>query len=186
VAATGFLPGALSFLWALSHLEGVAHKPTSLTQSKTACHNKHRENGYRLPKNQFNSHWMFSRSRFQNRAPRTSSLSFSWENRDSSPKLTWTFRSGNTHASFLSQTDSMDLNKGKHAFFSTQHRIPLCNIHTRGLLQAGSRVEWNARDPPPTAVPLCFICMRQGGHPGNCMCSICMPPCTRLSFLLGT
>jgi hypothetical protein len=36
VAATGFLPRALSFLCALSHLEGVAHRPTSLTQSRTA------------------------------------------------------------------------------------------------------------------------------------------------------
>jgi hypothetical protein len=138
VAATGFLPRALSFLCALSHLEGVAHRPTSLTQSRTACHNKHRENGHRLPKNRFSSHRMFSRSRFQNRAPRTSSLSFSWANRDSSPKLTWTFRSGNAHTSFLSQTDSTALNKGKHAFFSTQHRLPLCNRHTRGLLQTGS------------------------------------------------
>jgi hypothetical protein len=91
-----------------------------------------------LPKNWFNSHRMFSRSRFQNRVPRTSSLSFSWANRDSSPKLTWTFHLGNAHTSFLSQIDSTALNKGKHAFFSTQHRLPLCNRHTRGLLQTGS------------------------------------------------
>jgi hypothetical protein len=31
VASTGFLPRALSFLCALSHLEGVANRPTSLT-----------------------------------------------------------------------------------------------------------------------------------------------------------
>jgi hypothetical protein len=172
VVATGFLPRALSFLYALSHLEGVAHRPTSLMQSRTACHNKHREYGHRLPKNQFNSHRMFSWSRFQNRAPRTSSLSFSWENKDSSPKLTWTFRSGNEHTSFLSQTDSMALNKGKHTFFSTQHRLPLCNRHSQGPLQTGSydscskqsgRMECK-RSPPPTAVPFFFICMRQGGH----------------------
>jgi hypothetical protein len=124
VEATGFVPRALSFLFTLSHLEGVAHRPTSLMQSRTMCHNKHRENGHRLPKYQFNSHRMFSRSRFQNRDPRTSSLSFSWANRDSSLKLTWTFHSGNAHTSFISQTYSTTLNKRKHAFFSTQHKIP--------------------------------------------------------------
>jgi hypothetical protein len=138
VAAIGFLPGALSFLCALSHLEGVAHRPIILTQSRNACHKKHMENGHRLPKNQFSSHRMFSRSIFQNRTPRTSLLSFSWANRDSSPKLTWTFRLGNAHTGFLSQTDSTALNKGKHAFFSTQHRLPPYNRHTRGLLQTGS------------------------------------------------
>jgi hypothetical protein len=30
VAATGFLPGVLSFLYALSHLERVAHKPSNM------------------------------------------------------------------------------------------------------------------------------------------------------------
>jgi hypothetical protein len=79
------------------------------SRSPELCaHNKHRENGHRLPKYQFNSHRMFSRSRFQNRDPRTSSLSFSWANRDSSPKLTWTFHSGNAHTGFISQTDSTD------------------------------------------------------------------------------
>jgi hypothetical protein len=63
---------------------------------------------------------------------------FPRENRDSSPNLTWTFRSGNAHTGFLSQTDSMAINRGKHAFFSTPHRLPLCNRHTRGLLQTGS------------------------------------------------
>jgi hypothetical protein len=33
MAATRFLPGVLSFLYALSHLEGVAHRPTSYTHS---------------------------------------------------------------------------------------------------------------------------------------------------------
>jgi hypothetical protein len=36
VAATRFLPGVLSFLCALSHLERIAHRPTSHTQSSTA------------------------------------------------------------------------------------------------------------------------------------------------------
>jgi hypothetical protein len=36
VTATGFLPGVLSFLCALSHLERIAHRPTSHTQSSTA------------------------------------------------------------------------------------------------------------------------------------------------------
>jgi hypothetical protein len=36
MATTGFLPGALSFLCTLSHLEGVTHRPTSLMQSSTA------------------------------------------------------------------------------------------------------------------------------------------------------
>jgi hypothetical protein len=35
VAVTGFLPGVLSFLCALSHLERIAHRPTSHTQSST-------------------------------------------------------------------------------------------------------------------------------------------------------
>jgi hypothetical protein len=152
--------------------------PTSLTQSRTARHNKHRENGHRLPKNQFSSHRMFSRSRFQNRAPCTSSLSFSWENRDSFPKLTWTFRSGNAHNSFLSQTDSTALNKGKHAFFSTQRRLPLCNRHTRGLLQTGSypshlgpyRVEWRRRNPSHGSSQPFSACARVDTcHPWDCM-----------------
>jgi hypothetical protein len=143
--------GSLRVLWQLqgSFQElspSSAHSLTwreSLTgqqasRSPELRHNKHRENGHRLPKNQFNSHRMFSRSRFQNRAPRTSSLSFSWANRDSSPKLTWTFHSGNAHTGFLSQTDFTTLNKGKHTFFNTQHKLPLCNRHTQGLLQTGS------------------------------------------------
>jgi hypothetical protein len=36
VAATRFLPGVLSFLCALSHLERIAHRPTSHMQSSTA------------------------------------------------------------------------------------------------------------------------------------------------------
>jgi hypothetical protein len=36
VTATGFLPGVLSFLCALSHLERITHMPTSHTQSSTA------------------------------------------------------------------------------------------------------------------------------------------------------
>ena len=36
VAATGFLPGVLSFLYALSHLERISHRPTRHTQSSTA------------------------------------------------------------------------------------------------------------------------------------------------------
>jgi hypothetical protein len=35
MAATGFLLGVLSSLYALSHIEGVAHRPTSLMQSST-------------------------------------------------------------------------------------------------------------------------------------------------------
>jgi hypothetical protein len=174
----GFLSRALSFLCALSHLEGVAHRPTSLTQSRTARHNKHRENGHRLPKNQFSSHRMFSRSRLQNRASRTSSLSFSWANRDSSPKLTWTFCSGNAHTGFLSQTNFTALNKGKHAFFSTQPRFPLCNRHIQGLLQTGSygscsgqSGRWNVRDPPHRcSFPILFACVRVDiCHSGNFM-----------------
>jgi hypothetical protein len=166
-------------------------------QSRTVCHNKHRENRHRLPKNWFSSHKIFSWSRFLNKVPRTSSLIFSWENRDSFLKLTWTFRSGNAHTSFLSQTDSTALNKGKHAFFSTQHRLPLCNRHTRGLLQTGSsrscsgqsgRMECERSPPPPRLfLSVLFACVRVDiCHPRNCMRSIRLPPCTCLSFLLGT
>jgi hypothetical protein len=178
----------------LFHLEGVSHGPTSLMHSRTPCHNQHRESKPRLPKNWFSSHRMFSRSRFQNRAPRISLLNFSWANKDSSPKLTWTFCLGNAHTGFLSQTNSTTLDKGKHAFSSTQHRLPLCNIHTRGLLQTGSygscsgksgRMEWET--PTQLFLSVLFLCIRVDiCHPGNCMRSICLPPCTCLSFVLGT
>ena len=86
-----------------------------------------------------------------------------WENRDSSPKLTWTFSLGNAHTGFLSQTDSTALNKGKHTFFSTQHRLPLCNRHTRGLLQTGSYDSCSRQSgrmecerSPLTAIPFLF------------------------------
>jgi hypothetical protein len=127
---------------------------------------------------------MLSWSRFQNRASCTSSLSFSWANRDSSSKLTWTFRSRNAHTGFLSQTGSTALNKGKHAFFSTQHRLPLCNRHTRGLLQTGSygscsgqsgRMECERSPPHRCSFPILFACVRVDiCHPGNCMHSTSM------------
>jgi hypothetical protein len=41
VAATGFLPGVLSFLYALSHLERIAHRPT--TYSSNLNHLSHLE-----------------------------------------------------------------------------------------------------------------------------------------------
>jgi hypothetical protein len=65
MAVTGFFPRALSFLYALSHLEGVSHRPTCLMQSRTACHIKHREIGQRLPKNQFNNRGIVSQIWFR-------------------------------------------------------------------------------------------------------------------------
>jgi hypothetical protein len=125
---------------------------------------------------------MLSWSRFQNRASCTSSLSFSWANRDSSSKLTWTFRSGNAHTGFLSQTGSTALNKGKHAFFSTQHRLPLCNRHTRGLLQTGSYGSCSGQSgrmecerSPLTDVPFPFY-LHASGWTFVTLGTACIPP----------
>ena len=80
--------------------------PVCHTQTSTAFHNKHRENRHRFPKNWFSSHRIFSRSRFLNRVPCTSSLSFSWENRESSPNSTQASHRLGLHAGDFSESDT--------------------------------------------------------------------------------
>jgi hypothetical protein len=141
---------ANSFTWKeLLTGQQASHSPELRATTNTG------KNRHRLPKNRFNSHMMFSRSRFQNRAPCTSSLNFSWENRDSSLKLTWTFHSGNAHTGFLSPTDSMALNK-VNTHSSAPHTCfpPVTDIHevscrlarTPLLSAVGSN---GMREPPP-------------------------------------
>jgi hypothetical protein len=187
MAATGFLPGALSFLCALSHLEGVAHRPTSLTQSSTAWSQQptgKMDTGFPKPVQQSQDDLTVLISEQGLHAQARSA--FPGKTKTLPSKLTWTFRSGNAHTGFLSHTDSTALNKGKHAFFSTQHRLPLCIRHTRGLLQTGSyrstlrAVGSNGmREPPPPPPPptaylsVLFACVRVDTcHPGTA----CVPP----------
>jgi hypothetical protein len=66
VAATGFLPGVLSFPCALSHLERIAHRPPSHTQSSTAWSQQPMgkiDTGF---PNWFSNHRMDSRPRLRN------------------------------------------------------------------------------------------------------------------------
>ena len=86
---------SIGLLWPICH-----------AQTSTACHNKHRENRHRLPKNWFSNHRIFSRSRFLNRVPRTSLLSFSWENIGSSPNSTQDSHRLGLHAGDFSESDT--------------------------------------------------------------------------------
>jgi hypothetical protein len=93
--------------------------PVCHAQTSTACHNKHKENKHKLPKNWFSSHRIFSRSRFLNRVPRTSSLSVFWANKDSSLNSTQPSHRLGLHVGDFSESDTNIRVTGSPQRFST-------------------------------------------------------------------
>jgi hypothetical protein len=173
MAATGFLPGALSFLCALSHLEGVAHRPTSLTQSSTAWSQQptgKTDTGFPKPVQQSQDDLTVLISEQGLHAQASSA---SPNNKDPSTRIQHRLPVQGMRTRVFSETDtdSTAPNRGVHGFFRTNtgFLFPVSELHQE-LLQTGSHRSPSGQSgriherAPPTAYLVCFICMRQGGH----------------------
>jgi hypothetical protein len=128
MAATGFLPGVLSSLCALSHLEGVAHRPTSLMQSSTCVvTTTHGENRHRLPKpvqqSQDDLTVLISKQGLHAQAS-----SASPNNKDPSTQIQHRLPVQGMRTRVFSETDtdSTALDRGVHGFFRTNTGFRFC------------------------------------------------------------
>ena len=145
VAATGFLPRALSFLCALSHLEGVAHRPTSLTQSSIAWSQQptgKTDTGFPKPVQQSQDDLTVLISE-QGLHAQASSASPNNKDPSTQIKHRLPIQGMRTRVFSETDTDSIALDRGVHGFFRTNTSFLFCIRITRGSL-----TDWLPLIPP--------------------------------------
>jgi hypothetical protein len=144
---------------------GVAHRPTSLTQSSTAWSQQSTGNtDTGFPKSVQQSLDDLT-AIISEQGLHTQANSASPNHKIPSRNPHWLLASWELHSQVISETDidSTAPNRGCTRIFHAKHRLPLCNRHTRGFMQTGSycsppgnRVEWN-ENPPHGLLPLFYL-----------------------------
>jgi hypothetical protein len=148
---------------------GVAHRPTSLTQSSTAWSQQSTGNtDTGFPKSVQQSLDDLT-AMISEQGLHTQANSASPNHKIPSRNPHWLLASWELHSQVISETDidSTAPNRGCTRIFHAKHRLPPLQQTYTGLLQTGSycspqAIGSNGMRTPPTACCLCFICMHQG------------------------
>jgi hypothetical protein len=176
---------------------GVAHRPTSLTQSSTARPQQptgKTDTGFPKPVQQSQDDLTVMISEQGLHAQASSAFP---NNKDSSTRIQHRLpvQGMRTRVFLEPDTDSTAPNRGVHGFFRTNTGFlsPYQN-YTRNSYRLArtdhaqdSRVEWMREPPSRLTSSVLFACIRVDTcHPWNCMRSIRMPPFYTLFPLPGT